>query len=118
MGFISTPLFQQSHSLLMDYKAFHLVIFIPFCLLLFFFPKINVLKNSFSNTIKLSISLDPDQAQHFVTLHHGNLIKVYLFKMFCFAFGSFKTNLFSPWLINILHLCLPEYAMHHTLEYT
>ena len=36
-----------------------------FCRRLIFF-KINFLKNSFRNTIRVSNSLDPDQAQHFV----------------------------------------------------
>ena len=30
------------------------------------FFKINILKNSFGNTIKVSNSLNPDQARHFV----------------------------------------------------
>ena len=36
-----------------------------FCCLLIFF-KINFKKKYFSNTIRVSNSLDPDQAQHFV----------------------------------------------------
>ena len=40
-------------------------IFMLFCSLLFFF-KINFSKNSFGNTIRVSNSLDPDQARHSV----------------------------------------------------
>ena len=42
------------------------VIFMLFCRLLIFFPKSTFLKNSFRNTIRMSDSLDPDQAKHFV----------------------------------------------------
>ena len=31
-----------------------------------FFSKLTIYRNSFRNTIKVSNSLDPDQAQHFV----------------------------------------------------
>ena len=41
-----------------------------FCRLLTFF-KIIFFKNSFRNTIRLSNSLDPDQARHFVGLDLG-----------------------------------------------
>ena len=35
-----------------------------FCHLLIFFSKFTFLKNSFRNTVRLSNSLDPDQARH------------------------------------------------------
>ena len=37
-----------------------------FCHLLIFFSKSTFLKNSFRNTIRVSNSLDPDQARHLV----------------------------------------------------
>ena len=38
----------------------------PFLFADFFFFKINIFKNSFRNTIRVSDSLDPDLAQHFI----------------------------------------------------
>ena len=40
--------------------------FRAFCRLLIFFSKYTFSKNSFRNTIRVSISLDPGQARHFV----------------------------------------------------
>ena len=39
---------------------------LPLCGLLIFFSKSIFLENSFGNTIRVSNSLDPDQAKHFV----------------------------------------------------
>ena len=44
-----------------------LVILHAFLLSADFFPKSTFLKNSFRNTVNVSNSLDPDQAQHFVS---------------------------------------------------
>ena len=42
-----------------------------FCCLLIFFSKSAFSKNSLRNTIRVSNSLDPDQAQHFVSTYLG-----------------------------------------------
>ena len=45
-----------------------------FCRLLIFFSKSTFSKYSFGNTIRVSNSLDPDQARHFVGPHLGRAV--------------------------------------------